>query len=72
MNWHNWHICHKLEVYKVFQEKWYKSRRVWGSILSGIVLSLTLLFPDKFELIQATALAIATTLGISSFTMPKN
>ena len=52
-------------------EKWFQSRRVWGAILSAVAISLTVAFPEQYDLISMIAVAGAGMLGLSSWTMPK-
>ena len=51
-------------------EPFWKSRRIWGAILSGVVLTAILIVPDQYDLIIAGASGIAGILGITSWAKP--
>ena len=58
-------------VQKLNKEKWYQSRRIWGSILSTCVVVLMVWKPEYYDVIAASASTVALILGLNSWTMPK-
>lgn len=49
----------------------WKSRRLWGAVLSAIAAGLVAFSPDKYQVVASIAGFIAAALGIVSWTMPK-
>jgi len=59
-------------IMDINNEKWYQSRRVWAAGLTALSVVLVTAFPEQYELIATLAMAGASVLGLSSWTMPKN
>jgi len=64
-------MAKKINTGGMGNEPWYKSRRIWGSILSGAALTLVLVFPEEYNIIVAGASGLATAFGLTSFMKPK-
>jgi len=52
-------------------EKWWKSRRLYGAALSVIVALGVFLAPDQYDTIIGLGAMIATGCGITSWVKPK-
>jgi len=51
-------------------EPFWKSRRIWGAVLSGVVLTAILIAPEQYDLIIAGASGVAGILGLTSWVKP--
>ena len=54
------------------KEKFWQSRRVWASALTLIVSIGVIILPDQTETLIMMGGLVASALGISSWTLPKN
>jgi len=52
-------------------EPWYMSRRVWACVLTLLATVSIVLMPDQYEIWKAAGTAVATILGLTSWTFPK-
>jgi len=52
-------------------EPWYMSRRIWSAILTLLITVGVTIFPESYELILQIGGVLASTLGITSWVVPK-
>ena len=57
----------------IVKEAWYKSRRLWGSALTLLVVGAQVFLPNTQydSIIESVSLLVASGLGIASWTYPK-
>jgi len=53
------------------KEKWYLSRRMWGAVLSAVVVVYVAFMPEQYDLAVMVGAAAASALGITSWVKPK-
>lgn len=53
------------------KEPFWKSRRIWGAILTAITAIYVIIMPEHYDLAVMLGAGVASALGITSFIKPK-